>query len=43
LDRRRAGLVRPIAEERGWGSLHARSVLAAHLGADLDFLSPARG
>jgi len=42
LDRRRAEHVRPTAPGRGWGNLHARSVLPAHLGADLDFLAPDR-
>ena len=41
LDRRRAGIVQPTPPGRGWGSLHARSVLPANLGADLDFLAPA--
>lgn len=40
LDRRRAGLVQPTPPERGWGSLHARSVLPANLGADLGFMAP---
>ena len=40
LDRRRAGIVQPKPPGRGWGSLHARSVLPARLGADLDFLAP---
>jgi dihydroxy-acid dehydratase len=38
LDRRRVGLIKPDPPGRGWGSLHARSVLPANLGADLDFL-----
>ncbi|MGW8322737.1 MAG: dihydroxy-acid dehydratase, partial [Thermodesulfobacteriota bacterium] len=40
MDRRRAGFVQPPpqGQGRGWGSLHARSVLPANLGADLDFL-----
>jgi dihydroxy-acid dehydratase len=40
LDRRRAGFVQPSPQGRGWGSLHARSVLPSNLGADLDFLAP---
>jgi dihydroxy-acid dehydratase len=40
FDRRRAALTQPAPPDRGWGSLHARSVLPAHLGADLDFLTP---
>jgi len=41
LDRRRADIVQPSPPGRGWGNLHARSVLPANLGADLDFLAPA--
>jgi dihydroxy-acid dehydratase len=40
LDRRRADLVQPSIAKRGWANLHGRSVLSAHLGADLDFLGP---
>jgi dihydroxy-acid dehydratase len=43
LNQRRSGLVQPTLPERGWGNLYARSVLPAHLGADLDFLAPAIG
>lgn len=41
LDRRRAGLTPAPPPGRGWASLYARTVLQAHLGADLDFLVPA--
>ncbi len=40
LDRRRAELVQPSIPKRGWANLHGRSVLPAHLGADMDFLAP---
>lgn len=40
LNRRRTGLALPAPPDRGWAHLHARSVLPAHLGADLDFLVP---
>jgi dihydroxy-acid dehydratase len=40
LDKRRAGLVAPTLPGRGWNNLHARSVLPANLGADLEFLTP---
>jgi dihydroxy-acid dehydratase len=40
LNRRRAALVPPELPARGWTHLYARSVLPAHLGADLDFLGP---
>ncbi len=40
LNRRRAELVQHTMPKRGWASLHSRSVLPAHLGADLDFLTP---
>jgi dihydroxy-acid dehydratase len=40
LDRRRASLTPGARPVRGWGNLYARSVLPAHLGADLDFLVP---
>jgi dihydroxy-acid dehydratase len=42
LERRRVGLVQPTPPKRGWANLYARSVLPAHLGADLNFLAPAR-
>ena len=38
LDRRRAGLRTPELPDRGWRRLHARHVLQAPDGADLDFL-----
>jgi dihydroxy-acid dehydratase len=38
LERRRAAWTHPPLPERGWRRLYAQSVLAAHLGADLDFL-----
>jgi dihydroxy-acid dehydratase len=38
LDSRRAGFAPPKLPDRGWSKLHTRSVLPAHLGADLDFL-----
>lgn len=36
--RRRATFVPPPIPKRGWRHLHAKHVLPAHLGADLDFL-----
>lgn len=38
LARRREAFVPPPIPERGWRHLHAKHVLPAHLGADLDFL-----
>jgi dihydroxy-acid dehydratase len=40
LEQRRARLAQTRPPGRGWGNLYARSVLSAHLGADLDFLAP---
>ena len=40
LARRRAEFVPPPLPERGWARLHAQHITQAHLGADLDFLSP---
>jgi dihydroxy-acid dehydratase len=40
LEGRRAGLAPAPVPPRGWGNLYARSVLPAHLGADMDFLVP---
>jgi dihydroxy-acid dehydratase len=43
LDRRRQDFQPTQAPRRGWHRLYATTVLQAHLGADLDFLSPAPG
>ncbi|MCW2772067.1 MAG: dihydroxy-acid dehydratase [Nocardioides sp.] len=43
LDRRRQDFQPSPAPRRGWHRLYATTVLQAHLGADLDFLSPAPG
>jgi dihydroxy-acid dehydratase len=43
LDRRRTALSPPPLPERGWKRLYATTVLQANEGADLDFLSNARG
>lgn len=43
LARRRAAWRPPPRPPRGWPRLYADHVLPAHLGADLDFLSPAPG
>ncbi|MCD6505389.1 dihydroxy-acid dehydratase [Candidatus Poribacteria bacterium] len=40
LARRREQFTPPPLPERGWRRLYAEHVLQAHLGADLDFLSP---
>ena len=40
LKSRRASFDPPLPPDRGWGNLHARRVLHAHLRADLDFLVP---
>jgi dihydroxy-acid dehydratase len=40
LDRRRAAWKPPVAPHRGWRRLYAEQVLAADLGADLEFLAP---
>lgn len=40
LERRRRDWVPPRPPARGWHRLYATSVLQAHLGADLDFMSP---
>ena len=40
LERRRTRFSPPPLPTRGWSRLHAQHVLPAHLGADLDFLSP---
>ncbi|MCW2793973.1 MAG: dihydroxy-acid dehydratase [Nocardioides sp.] len=40
LARRRERLVPRAPEERGWRRLYSQTVLQAHLGADLDFMSP---
>jgi dihydroxy-acid dehydratase len=42
LARRRGGLELAPLPARGWRRLHAATVVQAHLGADLDFLQPAR-
>lgn len=40
LARRRESFAPPATPERGWARLHARHVMQAHLGADLDFMAP---
>ena len=40
LARRRKQFTPPPLPERGWRRLYAEHVLQAHLGADMDFLSP---
>ncbi len=40
LEHRRAQFAPPPLPTRGWRRLHSEHVLPAHLGADLDFLSP---
>ena len=40
LEQRRSRFAPPPLPARGWRRLHSQHVLPAHLGADLDFLSP---